>query len=119
MPAPLSLDLRRRIVRAYLDGEASQQEVARRFDVNEATVMRLVARHRATGSVEPTPQQHGPPARIQPEDAERLEHWLEENPSLTQAELARRFSETTGTPVSQQTVSRGLRRHAITRKKSR
>lgn len=43
VPAPLSMDLRERIVKAVLEGKESQSEVAKRFDVGVATVVRLMA----------------------------------------------------------------------------
>lgn len=119
MPAPLSLDLRQRIVEAYLSGEGFQSDIAERFRVSENTVSRLVRRHRKTGSIAPTPQRRGPELRIRDEHAPLLETWLAEDSSLTQAELAHRFSETTGRSVSQQSVSRALSRLKITRKKRR
>ena len=53
----LSLDLRRRIIDAYDNGEGTQARLARRFKVGKATVERLVRLRRETGSVEPRP--HG------------------------------------------------------------
>ncbi|GAB4266219.1 MAG: hypothetical protein Kow00122_20880 [Thermoleophilia bacterium] len=47
-----------------------------------------------------------------------IKQWFREEPDLTQQELAERFTEETGQPVSQQTISRSLRRLGITRKKS-
>jgi len=119
MPAALSLDLRRRIVQAHLDGEASARALAQRFAVSESTVRRLLERHRTSGSIAPTQQKHGRTPRIQEEHRALFEGWLKQNVSPTQGELARRFTEETGIAVSQQTVSRSLARLRVTRKKSR
>lgn len=119
MPAALSLDLRRRIVQAHLDGEASARALAQRFAVSESTVRRLLERHRTSGSIAPTQQKYGRTPRIQEEHRALFEGWLKQNVSSTQGELARRFTEETGIAVSQQTVSRSLARLRVTRKKSR
>ncbi|RXF69212.1 helix-turn-helix domain-containing protein, partial [Hansschlegelia zhihuaiae] len=52
MPAPLSRDLRERIVRAVESG-ASARAAAARFDVSPSSAVKLMQRVQATGSVEP------------------------------------------------------------------
>lgn len=118
MPAPLSLDLRQRIVHAYLAGEGTIPVVATRFNVGQATVERYLALYRATGSLQARPHGGGPALHITEDQATLLVAWLEENPSLTQQELADRFTTETGGRVTQQTVSSTLRRIGHTRKKS-
>ena len=52
MAAPLSQDLRRRLVQAVAAG-SSAREAARRFAVSECAAIKLVPRVRETGSTEP------------------------------------------------------------------
>ena len=52
MPAPMSLDLRRRIVRA-VEGGSSIRAAARRFAVSPSAAIKLMQRVRATGCVAP------------------------------------------------------------------
>ena len=52
MTAPLSQDLRRRLVRAVDEG-SSAREAAARFDVSASAAIKLVRRVRETGSTEP------------------------------------------------------------------
>ena len=52
MTAPLSQDLRRRLVRAVEAG-ASAREAAARFEVSASAVIKLVRRVRETGSMAP------------------------------------------------------------------
>ena len=52
MTAPLSQDLRRRLVRAVAEG-SSAREAARRFDVSASAAIKLVRRARETGSTAP------------------------------------------------------------------
>lgn len=55
--ADISLDLRRRIVDAYLSGlSGSYEATAELFGVGRATVSRLVRRGRETGDVLPLPR---------------------------------------------------------------
>ena len=52
MAAPLSQDLRRRLVQAVEQG-SSAREAARRFAVSESAAIKLIRRVRETGSTEP------------------------------------------------------------------
>jgi transposase len=52
MAAPLSQDLRRRLVQAVEAG-SSAREAARRFAVSESAAIKLIRRVRETGSTEP------------------------------------------------------------------
>lgn len=52
MTAPLSQDLRKRLVRAVEEG-SSAREAAVRFDVSPSAAIKLVRRVRETGSTEP------------------------------------------------------------------
>ena len=120
MPAPLSLDLRQRIVKAALEGEESQGEVARRFDVGVATVVRLLARHRRTGSLAPNDNQGGTPRRkVDEEGQAALRAWVAEEPDLTLLELMDKYNERFDAPISRATVGRELHRLGLTRKKRR
>jgi putative transposase len=56
MPAPISLDLRQRIVRAVEEG-SSIRAAARRFAVSPSAAIKLMQRVRATGS--PAPDRYG------------------------------------------------------------
>lgn len=52
MTAPLSADLRRRLVRA-VEGGASARQAAARFEVSPSAAIKLMQRVRATGSTAP------------------------------------------------------------------
>lgn len=52
MAAPLSNDLRQRVVAAVLSGESSRA-VAARFEIAVSSVVKWSQRYRATGSVPP------------------------------------------------------------------
>lgn len=115
---PLSLDLRRRIVRAYERGEATQAQIAQRFEIGQATVERLVRLKRETGAPDPKPHAGGAQPRITEADRESLLETFEREADLRQQDLAERFA-AEGRPVSRATVGRALGRLSITPKKRR
>ena len=119
MPAPHSLDLRRRIVAAVLAGGTTQADVAARFAVGLTSVEDLLRRYRATGSVEPTPYRRGPDRLLAADDDERIAGYHEDDCGLTLQQLADRLADETGLRVSEMTVFRALVRCEVTRKKSR
>jgi transposase len=85
MPAPISLDLRLRIMRAVEQG-SSIRRAARRFAVSPSAAIKLMQRVRATGS--PAPARYGghrrPLLAVYEADLERL---VEATPDITLAEL--------------------------------
>ena len=111
--APISMDLRVRILDARQAGETTA-EVAERFAVSPAFVRRLLQRHRETGTLAPSAARRGPrPALAR--HADHLRQLADRNPGLTAAELRDRL----GVDVSPLTVWRMLRRLGYTFKKSR
>lgn len=117
VPMPLSLDLRQRIVDAYTNNEGSQRQLAQRFRVGKATVERLLKRQRQTGSLHPKPHAGGRRPLITREHKALIQGWLDNNPDLTQAQIAERFTAETGIAVVRSTVTQALKRLGITRKK--
>lgn len=116
MPAPLSADLRRRVLGAARSDTAPA--VAARFGVSVSTVHRLRRLDRQTGSVEPRPHGGGHTPLVSDDDRPLFDGYLAENPSMPHAKMARRFGADTGRVVSRQTVQRMLARWRVTRKKS-
>lgn len=116
MPAPLSPDLRRRILAGAKTESASK--TAARFDVSLSTVHRLRRLDRLHGSVEPKPHGGGHAHRITDDDRRHIDGYLAENPSMPHARIARRLADDTERVVSSSTVSRSLARWGLTRKKS-
>lgn len=119
MPAPLSGDLRVRIIAAWQTGEHTWAELAERFGVGVATVNRLVGRFRATGSVAPTRQRYGAAPKLDATAVLVVESLLRERPDSTLAELVQALREETGLHVSEATMGRTVRfRLGWSRKKS-
>lgn len=123
MPAPYSLDLRRRVVAALLIGDATQAEIARRFSVGLSTAEDWLHRYRTSGSFEPTAQRHGPRRVLSDDDDRQVAAYLDPerggDNDLTLGEIVARFAADTGRTVSETTVFRSLVRSEVSRKKSR
>jgi transposase len=118
MPGPYSLDLRKRVVEAYLSREGTYREIGDRFDVGEATVDRWVSLYRRTGSVVPRPMGGSRNGKFDEASEQVLEQLVAADPGATQLELAGKLRET-GLNVSPSAVQRALARRRLTRKKRR
>jgi transposase len=118
MSTPLSNDLRIRLVNAHLNGEGTYVELAARFGVGEASISRILARYRRTGSVEPDPHGGGNPALIPEDEFSTLYALVQDTPDATHEELAGLWEQATGISVSRSAIHRALRRAGITRKKN-
>ena len=109
MPAPLSMDLRRRIVDAYENGEGTYSDMAERFDVGEATVSRLLKRNRYGGDL--TPNKAGGDrrsVRVPDEVAQSIEGLVRDEPNWTTQELADQVKEDFGLSITRQQVGKLL-----------
>lgn len=90
MPAPLSIDLRERIVEAYLLREQTHEEIAERFRVSVPTVERLGRRAREGRDLEPD-RPTGRPRLLQEQHLAWLRKEMEADPYVTSHELTARF----------------------------
>jgi transposase len=118
MPAPLSIDLRERVVAAYEAKQGCFAALGARFQIGEATVNRWVQQFHKTGGIEPRPHGGGNESRI---DDQRLGEFVElvhRHSDATLAELVGYCSAEMGISTSSAGVSRALKRANITRKKS-
>ena len=117
MPAPLSPDLRRRIFEFRGSTGASVEDVALRFDVGTATVKRLFATLRKTGSLEPKQAKGGKAPAIPPEKFDVLRAIVEATNDATCQDLADRWFDRTGVRLSPQSMSRILKQANLPLKK--
>ncbi len=117
MPAPLSLDLRTRVVAAYERGEGSQQKIADRFGIGVASVKRWVRRKRESGSLV-AGRRPPPDPKLDADALAILVEVIETSPDLTRSELAAELAERGLPLVSVATIGRALRRAGYSRKKN-
>ena len=116
MPAPMSMDLRMRIVGA-VEGGSSIREAARRFAVSPSAAIKLMQRVRATGS--PAPARYGGHRRplLEPHEAE-LRGLVEATPDITLAELKAELERRFGVVAGLSTLHKALRRLGLRHKKT-
>jgi transposase len=106
MPAPLSVDLRQRILSAYQAKEGSQRQLAERFKVSLSFIRDLMRHHRETGTVQPKPRGGGAVAKLGKEQLPIVEALVKAQPDALLTELCDRFAEQTGIEVSVSTMQR-------------
>ena len=80
---PLSLDLRERIVAAYLNKEGSYVVLAARFSVSRSVVGKLVRQHHELGTLQPQVHLRGRKPAISGQKEEQLRQHLREHPDST------------------------------------
>ena len=116
MPAPISMDLRQRIVGAVERG-SSIRAVARRFAVSPSAAITLMARVRATGSA--APERYGGHRRpvLEPHEAD-LRELVEAPPDLTLAELQTELQRRCGVQAGLSTIHNALRRIGLGHQKT-
>ena len=116
MPAPMSLDLRERIVRT-VEGGSSIRAAARRFAVSPSAAIKLMQRVRATGSA--APERYGGHRRpvLEPHAAD-LKTLVETTPDITLAELQSELERRCGVRAGLSTIHNALRRIGLRHKKS-
>ena len=115
MPAPLSRDLRERIVEAVESG-SSMRGAAARFAVSPSSAIKLMARVRATGSVAPARYGgHRRPVLAPHEDV--LRALVAAQPDITLAEIQAELCRQRGITVCLATIHVRLRRLGLRHKK--
>jgi transposase len=117
MPAPMSLDLRRRIVGAVERGSSIRQ-AARRFAVSPSAAIKLMQRVRATGSAAPA-RFGGHRRRLLESPAAELRELVAATPDSTLAELQAALERRLGIRAGLSTLHNALRRSGLRLKKSR
>ena len=116
MTSTLSVDLRERVVAAVAAG-ASQHKAAERFGVSVASANRWCGQMRETGDVAPKPRGGDQRSHRIEAHADVIRSLNEERPTLFLWELRDALAER-GIAVSQSSLSRFFKRHAITPKKT-
>lgn len=117
MPAAASEDLRQRVVKTYLRGGLTYEEVAERFAVGQASVSRWLRLHREKGNVQPRGHGGGRDRRIGPAQERWVKKLVLAHPDWTEREYAKALREEHGIVASAVTVGRAIRRLGYSVKK--
>ena len=113
-----SLDLRTKILTAYLHKEGSVRQLAQRFKVSARFVGELVIRFRHTGSCAPKPHGGGNPPRIDRSHDDVLFALVQQRPDATLKELCSALEARGQVTASKSSMQRTLVRMQLTRKKT-
>ncbi len=119
MPAPLSVDLRQRIIAAYEAKEGSQRQLAERFKVSLSFIRDLRRHQRKTGSLQPNPHGGGAVAKLGAAQFPIVAALVEAQPDALLEELCERFAQQTGVEVSGATMQRAVSKLKLSVKKKR
>lgn len=103
--APYSMDLRKRVARAW-DAGLDAETVAAKYDVSRAWVHRLIQRRRETGSLAPRPQTKFRRRVLSVRDEERLVLLITARPDATLAELREALPTTAALATLWRTIER-------------
>jgi transposase len=109
---PYSKDLRERVAAAVDNGEGSQRQIAKTFRVSLSFVSRLLKLCRDAGTLDPKPHGGGPTPVLGPDDQQRLDKLIHDQPDATLDQLRQKGK----FRCSLTTIWRALRRR-LTRKK--
>jgi transposase len=116
MPNPYPKELRERAVRAYESRTDTYQDVAARFAIGAATLMRWVQRQRDTGAVDPLVKGGG---WVSPVDWAVLKALIDKRPDQTCEELTRAYNRVAPNGrVHRSSIWRALRRGGYVVKKN-
>lgn len=113
MVASISLDLRKRILKAC-DKGGKTKEVAERFEVSPDFVRKLKRRRRETGRIEALPKNSGPKPKLKGYE-EKLRALIKAQPDATLEELRERL----GVDVQLSTLWYAIDRMKLSVKKNR
>ena len=118
MPAPLSVDLRQRIIAAYEAKEGSQRQLAERFKVSLSFIRDLRRHQRETGTLLPKAHRGGATAKLGQQQLPIVEALVTAQPDALLEELCERFGAQTGVSVSVATMQRAVCKLKLSVKKN-
>jgi transposase len=118
MPAPLSLDLRKRIMSAYQAKEGSQRQLAKRFKVSLSFIRDLRRHYLQTGTIEPKPHGGGAVAKLESKHLSIIKTLVDNQPDALLEELCERFTEQTMVQLGTSTMHRAVQNLKLSVKKN-
>lgn len=117
MTAPLSDDLRGRLI-AAVEGGQSCRSAAKRFGVAASTAIKWMARWRSEGTAKPKSMGGDRLSHRMEAHADEILELIGKVPDITLAEIAAHLEKAHGLWVAQSTIWRLLERHRMTFKKN-
>lgn len=118
MPAPYSLDLRRKAILAYEDGEEAQQKIAQQFGIGLRTLKEWIFLKKETGDVQSKEHIHrGQLPVIDEKGLLFIKRIIENKPDILISEIQELYAKKFKVKVAQSMVSRAIKKLNFRRKK--
>jgi len=117
MTAAYSIDLRKKIVWAYQDENASYSKVAKSFKVSVNSVKRYVKQYREEGDLSPKKGNQGRPSKIDEIGYETIQKIIQNKPAITLAELSELYYKKRKVKAGRSILSRVCLKLNLRRKK--
>src|SRR6476661_7871544 len=111
-----SIEFRKKIVKAYEQGDTSVRKVAQRFDVSKAFVQKILKQKQTTGHVQPK-KQGGSLKSVLHSSTTQLTQMVEKYPDSTLSEYCEYWLDSHKQSVSSSMMCRELIKQNLTRKK--
>lgn len=119
MPAPYSLELRERVIRAVDESPHEIAEIAGRFRITQRTIYTWLARRKEGQTLAPKPHAERRALRVDEEGAKLLARLVDEKNDRTLAEYADAYFEQSGVRLNRVTLHRAMLRLKLPWKKKR
>ena len=113
---PYSIDLRKKIVKAYSEGDTSIRKVANRFGVAKSFVQKLLSMNKTQGHLEPRQQGGGMKGELDGYES-KIAAMIEQYPDATLLEYCEYWGTSYNHWVSTSTMCRALQKQKLTLKK--
>lgn len=119
VPAPYSLDLRERVIRAVDESPLTVEEIAEQFNVSDRTIYKWLAQRKAERTLAPKPHAGGRACSVDAPGEELLGQMVEAQNDRTLDEYAQAYLQERGVRLSRSALQRAMVRLNLPRKKSR
>lgn len=117
MPISYSLDLRIRVIQAYINKEGSQSEIAEQFKISLTSFRRYWRQYQQTGKINIPEYYPGRKAKIDSEGLKMVEAIVITQPDITLKELCRAYKKRYRTKVHESTMSKTCKKLRLRYKK--
>jgi len=117
MAIPYSTDLRLRAVKSYENGQYTQEEIAKLYNLGIATFRRYWKQYKETGSVEPIEYKHGRKPAIDEKQLIRIKELVLHRPDASLKEICQNYNGTKKKKVGITIMFRAICKLGFRRKK--
>ena len=90
MGAPLSIDLRKRIISGYERGE-KVSEIIKRLEVSQNAIYSLIRLYKETGDIKPRENKNGRKSKLNDEDLINIQRAILDQPDITLDEIVEKL----------------------------